>query len=106
MSSNDSAVVVAVRVRPPSRRELSAGAKAVVAVDNNSLSVTDPTALMAMENLRGSSGKVGHADKEQIVLTRVAESWYGECAQAMPLLPHLPERCPDAIARGGDRHYR
>jgi hypothetical protein len=55
MSSNDSAVVVAVRVRPPSRRELSAGAKAVVAVDNNSLSVTDPTALMAMENLRGSS---------------------------------------------------
>jgi len=56
--STASAVVVAVRVRPPSRRELAAGAKAVVVVDDaskSSLSVTDPTALMAVEALRGSN---------------------------------------------------
>ena len=57
-SPNASAVVVAVRVRPPSRRELAAGAKTVVAVDSASkscLSVTDPTALMAVEALRSSN---------------------------------------------------
>ncbi|CAK9097919.1 Kinesin-like protein KIF13A [Durusdinium trenchii] len=62
VSEEADAIRVAVRVRPFSRREKSAGAKRIVEMDGETASITDPTAFLHVEHQSSEEAKLDNVD--------------------------------------------